>query len=82
MPDCEMCGTFTAKSYNVDLRITSNFDRDEEPFERYSTICSECRNKILKVFPKIEDDFLKVLYNFNGYLFFKISIGLLENSFS
>lgn len=57
MPDCEMCGTFTAKSYNVDLRITSNFDRDEEPFERYGPVCSECRNKILKVFPKIEDDF-------------------------
>jgi hypothetical protein len=36
MPDCEKCGTFTAKSYNVDLRITSNFDREEEPFERYS----------------------------------------------
>ena len=38
MPDCEMCGTFTAKSYNVDLRITSNFDRDEEPFERYQVL--------------------------------------------
>lgn len=57
MPDCEMCGTFTAKSYNVDLRITSNFDREEEPFERYSIVCSDCRNKILNVFPKVEDEF-------------------------
>ena len=58
------------------IRITSNVDRAEEPFERYSTVCSECRNKILKVFPKIEDDFfLKVLYNSKGYLFFKINIG-------
>lgn len=52
-----MCGTFTAKSYNVDLRITSNFDREEEPFERYSIVCSDCRNKILNVFPKVEDEF-------------------------
>ncbi len=57
------------------IRITSNVDSAEEPFERYSTVCSECRNKILKVFPKIEDDFfLKVLFNSKGYLFFKINI--------
>lgn len=45
MPNCEMSGTFTAKSYNVDLIIISNFDK-EEPFDRYSVICSDCRNKI------------------------------------
>jgi len=57
MPNCEVCGTFTSKSYNVDLIITSNFDREEEPFERDSIVCSDCRNKIVNVFPKVEDDF-------------------------
>jgi len=57
MPDCEVCGTFTSKSYNVDLIITSNFDREEKPFERDSVVCSDCRNKIVNVFPKVEDEF-------------------------
>jgi hypothetical protein len=49
MPDCEMCGNNSDKCYTVDLSITSDFDNDEEPFERNSTICSECKNKCVYV---------------------------------
>ncbi len=35
----------------------SEFDKDEEPFERKSTICIDCRDKIITVFPKVEDEF-------------------------
>ncbi len=27
------------------LTITSDFDKDEESFERNSTVCSDCKNK-------------------------------------
>ena len=58
MQDCEMCGNNSDKCYTVDLSITSAFDNEnEEPFERNSTICSECKNKIITVFPKIEDEY-------------------------
>ena len=43
MPDCEMCG--------------NNSDKGEQPFERNSTICSECKIKIITVFPKLEDEY-------------------------
>ena len=32
------------------------FDKDEQPLKRNSTICSECRIKIITVFPKLEDE--------------------------
>ena len=57
MPDCEMCGTNSDKCYTVALTITSDFDRDEQPFERNSTICLECKNKIINMFSKFEDDY-------------------------
>ena len=58
MPICEMCDNESNQCYKVDLRITPDFDvKDEEPFERESIICLECRNKIITVFPKVEDDF-------------------------
>jgi hypothetical protein len=40
---------------SVDLTITSDFDKDEQPFERNSTICLECKNKIVNMFSKYED---------------------------
>ena len=47
MPVCEICSNESDKCYKVDLMITSNFDnKDEEPFERNSTVCFECKNKI------------------------------------
>ena len=33
MPDCEMCGNNLDKCYTVDLTITSDFDKDEQPFK-------------------------------------------------
>ena len=45
MPDCEMCGNNSDKCYTVDLTITYAFDREEQPFERNSTICLECKIK-------------------------------------
>lgn len=57
MPDCEMCGNNSDKCYIVDLSITSDFDKGEQPFERNSTICSECKIKIITVFPKLEDEY-------------------------
>ena len=41
MPDCEMCGINSDKCYIIDLKITSEFDKDKQPFKRNSTICSE-----------------------------------------
>jgi len=57
MTDCEMCGNNSDKCYTVNLKITSDFDKDEQPFERNSTICSECKNKIINMFSKFEDDY-------------------------
>ena len=57
MTDCEMCGNNSDKCYTVDLKITSDFDIDEQPFERNSIICSECKNKIINMFSKFEDDY-------------------------
>jgi hypothetical protein len=58
MPVCEMCDNDSDKCYKVDLTITSDFDnKDELPFERNSTICSECKNKIITIFPKVEDEY-------------------------
>ena len=57
MPDCEMCGNNSDICYTVDLSIISDFDKDEQPFERNSTICSECKIKIITVFPKLEDEY-------------------------
>ncbi|MDF2738164.1 MAG: hypothetical protein K0S93_2023 [Nitrososphaeraceae archaeon] len=56
MPDCEMCVNNSDKCNTIDLTITSNFDKDEQPFERNSTICLECKNKIVNMFSKYEDD--------------------------
>ena len=33
MTDCEMCGNNSDKCYTVDLKITSDFDKDEQPFK-------------------------------------------------
>jgi hypothetical protein len=57
MPDCEMCVNNSDKCNTIDLTITSNFDKDEQPFERNSTICLECKNKIVNMFSKYEDDY-------------------------
>lgn len=43
MPNCENCCNNFDKCYTVDLTITSAFERDEQPFERKSTICLECK---------------------------------------
>ena len=52
-----MCGNNSDKCYTVDLSIISDFDKGEQPFERNSTICSECKIKIITVFPKLEDGY-------------------------
>jgi hypothetical protein len=57
MTDCEMCGNNSDKCYIVDLKISSDFDKDEQPFKRNSTICSECKNKMTNMFSKFEDDY-------------------------
>jgi hypothetical protein len=57
MPVCEICDIESDKCYNVDLIITSDFDEKEAPFERNSTICYNCKNKIMTVFPKLEDEY-------------------------
>jgi hypothetical protein len=57
MTDCEMCRNNSDKCYTVDLKITSDFDKDEQIFERNSTIWSECKNKIINMFSKFEDDY-------------------------
>lgn len=50
MPDCEMCGINSNKYYIIDLTIKSDFNKDEQTFKRNSTICSECKNKIINMF--------------------------------
>ncbi len=55
MPDCEMCGTNSDKCYILDLIMKSDFNKDEQAFKRNSTICSECKNKIIDMFSKFED---------------------------
>ena len=57
MPDCEMCGNNSDKYYIIDLTIKSDFNKDEQTFKRNSTICSECKNKIINMFSKFEDDY-------------------------
>jgi len=57
MPDCEMSGNNSDKCYTVDLTITSDVDKDEQPFKRNSTICLECKNKIINMFSKCENDY-------------------------
>ncbi len=57
MPDCEMCGINSDKYYIIDLTIKSDFNKDEQTFKRNSTICSECKNKIINMFSKFEDDY-------------------------
>ena len=59
MPVCEMCRNDSDKCYKVYLTITSDFDnKDEEaPSKRNSNICSECKNKIITMFPKVEDEY-------------------------
>ena len=52
-----MCGNNSDKCYTVDLKITSDFDKDEQPFKRNRTICLECKNKIISMFSKFEDDY-------------------------
>ena len=56
MPDCEMCGNNSDKCYTVNLTITSEF-KNEQSFKRNSTICSECKRKIIDMFSKFEDDY-------------------------
>jgi hypothetical protein len=55
MPDCEMCGTNSDKCYILDLTMKPDFNKDEQVFKRNSTICSECKNKIIGMFSKFED---------------------------
>jgi hypothetical protein len=57
MTICEICDKDSEKCYSVDLIIISDFDKDEEPFERKSIVCVECRDKIITVFPKVEDEY-------------------------
>ncbi|HJT85899.1 MAG TPA: hypothetical protein VJ697_15555 [Nitrososphaeraceae archaeon] len=57
MPVCEICDKESEKCYTADLFITSDFDEKEAPFDRTSTICYNCRNKIINVFPKLEDEY-------------------------
>jgi hypothetical protein len=57
MPDCEMCGKNSDKYYTVNLTITSDFDKNEQSFKRNSIICSECKNKIVDMFSKFEDEY-------------------------
>ena len=58
MPECEMCSINSDKCYIIDLTITSNFNKDEQAFKRNnSTICSKCKNKIIDMFSKFEDDY-------------------------
>jgi hypothetical protein len=57
MPECEMCGINSDKCYVIDLTIASDFDKDEQVFKRNSTICSKCKNKIIDMFSKFEDDY-------------------------
>lgn len=52
-----MCDNDSDNCYTVDLTITSNFDKDEQPFERNSTLCAECKHKIIIIFPKVEDEY-------------------------
>jgi len=49
MPNCEIGGNNSDKCYTVDLSITSDFNKYEQPFERNSTICSECKIKMITV---------------------------------
>lgn len=63
MPDCEMCGNNSSdKYYIVDLKIRSDIENkdkeQQQPFQRNnSTICSECKNKIIDMFSKFEDEY-------------------------
>jgi hypothetical protein len=52
-----MCGNNSDKCYTVNLTITSDVDKDEQPFKRNSTICLECKNKIINMFSKFENDY-------------------------
>ncbi len=45
MPDCEMCGNNSDKCYTVDLSITSDFDKDEQPFEGIVQFVQNVRSK-------------------------------------
>ena len=57
MPHCEMCGNDLDKCYTIDLTITSDVDKDEQPFKWNRTICLECKNKIINMFSKFENDY-------------------------
>lgn len=58
MPNCEMCGNNSDKCYTIDLTITSDFNnKDEQPFDRNSTICLECKKQIINMFSKLEDEY-------------------------
>ena len=57
MLECEMCSINWDKCYVIDLTIKSDFDKDEQAFKRNSTICSKCKNKIIDMFSKFEDDY-------------------------
>ena len=56
MPDCEMCSSNSDKCYIINLIIKSDF-KDEQTFKRNSTICSECKKKLIDMFSKFEDDY-------------------------
>ena len=49
-----MCGINSDKCYIIDL--TMKDFKDEQTFKRNSTICSECKNKIIDMFSKFEDE--------------------------
>ena len=57
MSDCEMCGINSDKCDLIDLTIKSDFNKDEQAFKRNSTICSECKDKIIDMFSKFENDY-------------------------
>ncbi len=45
-----MCSNESNRCYIVDLTIISDFDKEEEQFERNSTICTDYKNKIILTF--------------------------------
>ena len=52
-----MCGITSDNCYIIDLTMKPEFNKDEQTFQRNSTICSECKNKIIDLFSKFEDEY-------------------------
>ena len=52
MPDCECAVLIQILLYNW-FNIISGFDIDEQAFESNSSICSDCKNKIIVMFSNL-----------------------------